>query len=106
MKFWDVCVITEIRPMILDRISVITQPSQNLLINFRFHPVIPSELEPQRELDLALAVRCFRDRSGRTGVLCWVGGIEHHIPRNRAVKVRMVEDVEGLCPELQIQSFF
>src|SRR5262249_30221713 len=30
-QFWDSCVITEIHPRIVDRISVITQPSQNCL---------------------------------------------------------------------------
>src|SRR5436309_2468967 len=63
------------------------------------------ELEPQRELDLALAIRRFGDGSGRASVLARVGGIEHHIPRDRTVEVRVIEDVEGLCPELQIQSF-
>src|SRR5437870_5216089 len=63
------------------------------------------ELEPQRELDLALAVRRFGDGSGRAGVLARVGGIEHHIPRDRTVEVRVIENVEGLCPELQIQFF-
>jgi len=66
---------------------------------------IPSELQPQRELDLALAVRRFGDGSGRAGVLRWIRGIEHHIPRDRTVEVRVIEDVEGLGPELQIQSF-
>src|SRR3989441_12518997 len=64
-----------------------------------------SELEPQCELDLTFPVRRLGNGSGRAGVLGWVRGIEHHIPRDRTVKVRVIENVEGLCPELQIQIF-
>src|SRR5438128_9843266 len=64
-----------------------------------------SELEPQCELDLTFPVRRLGNGSGGAGVLGWVRGIEHHIPRDGTVKVRVIEDVENLCSELQIHFF-
>src|SRR5947209_16392668 len=49
-----------------------------------------SELEPQRELDLALAVRGFWNDSGRAGNL-----IARENDQLGVCEVRMIEDVEG-----------
>src|SRR5439155_2806816 len=57
-----------------------------------------SELEPQRELDLALAVRGFWNDSGRAGNL-----IARENDQLGVCEVRMIEDVEGLDPELHVQ---
>src|SRR5439155_240413 len=57
-----------------------------------------SELEPQRELDLALAVRGFWNDSGRACNL-----IARENDQLGVCEVRMIEDVEGLDPELHVQ---
>src|ERR1043166_1809494 len=57
-----------------------------------------SELEPQRELDLALAVRGFSNDPGRTGNLT-----ARENDQLGVSEVRVIEDVEGLEPELHIQ---
>src|SRR5262245_47572182 len=61
-------------------------------------PGITSELEPQRELDLALAIRCYWNDSGRSGKV-----IARENDQLGVSEVRMIEDIESLDPELRIQ---
>src|SRR5947199_1169900 len=66
------------------------------------------EFESQGELNLAFAVCGLGNRSGRAGVLAWVRGIEHNNSTSgsrRVLEVRVVEDIESLCPELQTHFF-
>ena len=76
----------------------------NAAINSVSVPEFASELQAQSELDLALAVRRIGDSSGGAAVL-QVRGVEHDNPRDRIVKVRVIEDVKGLCAKLEIDSF-
>ena len=57
-----------------------------------------SELQPQRELDLALAVCRRWNDSGRAGNLIALENDQLGV-----YEVRMIEDVEGLDPELHVQ---
>ena len=57
------------------------------------------ELEPQRELDLALAVRRLSNDPGRAGKV-----IARENDPLGVSEVRVIEDVEDLDPELHVQT--
>ena len=65
---------------------------------FRGASGIKSELEPQRELDLSLAIRCYWNDSGRSGKV-----IARENDQLGVSEVRMIEDIESLDPELRVQ---